>query len=136
MSDYQTHPTPADNATRRSGSVLGIVVFLVGIVLLGYVFATARALFDAPPPPIPTTAAAPAATTTPAPATTAGTASASAPTAADSNAAPSAALVIGQSLTQFVQKLFVLLLMCIAGSLIASKGIDLFVKTLPHATNQ
>jgi hypothetical protein len=115
----------SDHRARISGTVLGIVVFLIGVALLGYVFATARTLFDAPSV-IPAAAFAVA---SPAPA---GATVAAAP------AAPAATALIGQSLTSFLQKLLVLLLMCIAGSVIASQGINLFFKTLaaprlPHS---
>jgi hypothetical protein len=107
-------------AARTSGAIIGIIVFLVGIALLGYVFMTARALFDAPLATLPTA--------TPTPAPTPGPAGA----AAASTVSP-LALALGQSLTQFAQKLLVLLLMCIAGSVIASRGVDFFFKSLAAA---
>lgn len=119
MASSLNNPHPG-NAARTSGAILGILVFLVGIALLGYVFMTARDLFDAPPPALP-----PATAPTPAPA---GAASAATP------AAQSAALVLGQSLTQFAQRLLVLLVMCVAGSVISSKGIELFFKALAAAS--
>jgi hypothetical protein len=95
-----------DNIAAR---VLGILVFLAGVALLGYVFATANTLFHLPPPhvPEPTSAATSA--------------------AAGSGAAPAAAAIaIGQSLSDYIKQLLALLLMCIAGSLVASKGIHLY----------
>jgi hypothetical protein len=91
-----------------------------------YVFTTARALFDAPPPALP---ALPAPTPAPSPGVT-GATGANAGAGQAASAATSAALVLGQSLTQFIQKLFVLLVMCVAGSAIASLGIRLFFNSL------
>ena len=114
-----TVPTrnPRHTLARTGGVLLGIIVFLLGIGLIGDVFVTAHTMFLAPPPVIPTTVAA----------TPAATANA---TDAAASAAPAATAVIGATLIQFLQKLLVLFLMCIAGSLIASKGIDLFFKSL------
>ena len=115
-------PAPSPNLhgrkTRLSGAILGILVFLVGIALIGSVFVMARALFDAAPPVIP-----PSAFATPLPA-------ASGATLAATPTGPPATVIIGQSLAQFLQKLLVLLVMCIAGSAVASKGVDLFFKSL------
>lgn len=109
-------PAPTRNttedATRISGAVLGILVFLGGIALLGYVFMTAQHLFTEAPPPVP---APPAAGATP-----------------DPNAA-AATTAIGQSLMDFGKRLLLLLLMCIAGSVIASRGIELFFKACAAA---
>ncbi len=92
-------------------------MFLIGIALLGYVFYTARVLFDTPPPTIPIPP--------PAPLTESG-----AVASTTTSAAPAATAVVGQALIGFFQRLFVLLLMCIAGSVIASRGIELFFKAL------
>ncbi len=100
-------------AAARWGVALGILVFLVGVALVGYVFAEANRLFHTPPPSVP--AALPAPTPS----------GAGADAAASSNAASGAALEIGRSLTQFLQQLLVLLVMCVAGSVIASKGVQL-----------
>jgi hypothetical protein len=107
----RTHPP--DQTTRISGAVVGIIVFLAGIALIGSVFLLARALFDSPPPVIPASAfAAPVAS----------------PSGSSALVAPSATAAISENLVHFVEKLVILLVMCIVGSLIASKGIDLFFK--------
>lgn len=98
------HRPSADNVAAR---LLGIAVFLGGVALLVYVFKSADLLFHQAPPTVPPAAALQA-------------------SAGSSAAAPSAALQIGQSLTDYLKKLLTLLLMCVAGSLIASKGIQLF----------
>jgi hypothetical protein len=112
MNRSGTTRNTAEDATRISGAVLGILVFLGGIALLGYVFMTAQHLFTEAPPPVPTPPA-----------------TGSAP---DPNA-PSATTAIGQSLMDFGKRLLLLLLMCIAGSVIASRGIELFFKACAAA---
>jgi hypothetical protein len=107
----------SDHPLRLYGAALGILVFLAGIALLGYVFLTAHALFETPPPPLPA----------PPPPSTPGT-------AADATNTASAATAISQSLVDFVKRLLLLLLMCIAGSVIASRGIELFFKACAAAT--
>lgn len=97
-----------------AGLVCGILVFLLGVALLGYVFLTARTLFEAPAPPIPASppAGSPEAATAPPP-----------------------TLVLGQSLAHFLQQLLILFLMCVAGSLVAGQGVNMFFKALaavPH----
>ena len=105
-------PRPHRSSARTTGIILGILVFLTGVALLGYVFVTARTLFDAPLVALPNTAAPASATPS------------------DTQAVSPLALALGQSLTQFAQRLLVLLLMCIAGSVVASKGIDMFFKAV------
>ena len=115
-----------DHSTRLSGAIIGILVFLAGIALVGYVFMKAHTLFDAPPQTIPATAfATPAPTPTP---SAAGTALVTATTA--SPAVNPAVIAIGQNLSQFIEQLLLLLLMCIVGSVVASLGINLFFKAL------
>lgn len=87
--------------------VIGLIVFCVGILLIGYVFSSANGLLSAPPPtlPKPTSIASPTA-----------------------GAATTAALELGRSLTDTVQKLLVLLAMCIVGAILASLGISLYFR--------
>lgn len=87
-----------------SGRVTGLLVFLAGIGLLVFVFSLAHALFNTPTPPLP----------------------APAPVVPGSQPAPSAAIEIGRDFSVFTQRVLLLFLMCIAGSLIASKGIQLY----------
>lgn len=93
-----------DNVTAR---ILGILVFLAGVALIVYVFWSANLLFHQPPPSVSPTAAT---------------------TAASGNAAvaPSEAMDIGRSLADYLKRLLTLLIMCIAGSVIASRGVHLF----------
>lgn len=98
----QHHSPPAPTAAR----LLGLLVFVAGVGLLFFVFLAAKSLFDAPPPAIPT----------PSPAAATGT----------NSAAPSAVAEIGVAFSQLLRRILLLLLMCIAGSVIASKGIQLF----------
>ncbi|MES2462648.1 MAG: hypothetical protein V4671_18855 [Armatimonadota bacterium] len=93
-----------DNVTAR---ILGILVFLAGVALIAYVFWSANSLFHQPPPTVPVAATAKAAS-------------------ASASAAPSAALEIGRSLADYLKQLLTLLVMCIAGSLIASKGVQMY----------
>lgn len=120
--------TPSNDTTARvSGAVLGIIIFLIGVALIGYVFMAANRLFNEPPPQIST-----ASVSTPAQAAETGAATAAAAAAAGGDAgaavaAPSPAVMqMGATLTQFVKQVLVLIVMCIAGSVIASKGIQLF----------
>ena len=116
-----------DHSTRLSGAIVGILVFLAGIALVGYVFAKAHTLFDAPPPSIPASAfATPAPTPMPSAATTA-LATAATPATATVNPA---VIAIGQNLSQFIKQFLLLLLMCVVGAVVASLGINLFFKSL------
>lgn len=116
---------PQGDGVRVGGAVLGILIFLAGVALVGYVFVTARVLFDAPAPPLPALPAPPS--------PTAGAAAQTAANGAVSTAATGAALAIGQSFTQYLQRLLALLLMCIAGSVIGSLGIGLFSRAFTAA---
>ena len=108
-----TRNNTAEEPIRIGGAVLGILVFLGGIALLVLVFTTARTLFGEAPPPPPVT-----------PPVTGAAASAD---------TPSAIPALGQSLMDFAKRLLLLLLMCIAGSVIASRGIELFFKACAAA---
>jgi hypothetical protein len=106
------HPSPpADNVTAR---ILGILVFLGGVALIAYVFWSANTLFHQPPPSVPTAAASKAATS--------------------SAVAPSAAVEIGRSMVDYLKQLLTLLVMSIAGSLIASKGAQMYFSAGRAAT--
>lgn len=87
--------------------VFGLLIFLVGVALVGYVFLAANGILREPPPAVPTPTPAPSGS--PAPAAT--------------GAAVSA---IGASFADLVRRLLVLLVMCLAGSVVASLGIKLF----------
>ena len=113
-------------ATRYAAGGLGLIVFLLGVALLIYVFNAANSLLSAPAPTVPAVTPSPGAS----------------PGAAGS-AAPSAAVDIGMSLADHVRRLLVLLVMCFAGSAIASLGIRLFFSArnaaaglVPHAAPQ
>ena len=97
------HDTPA--------RITGLLVFLAGVGLLVFVFLTANTLFNAPAPPAP--APAPVAT------------------GEQGGNAASAGVEIGRSFSQLLQKILLLLLMCVAGSVIASKGIQLYFAARP-----
>lgn len=114
---------PQGDGVRVGGAVLGILVFLAGVALVGYVFTSARVLFDEPPPTLPL----------PTPPATTGTGAGQAANTAASTAATGAALALGQSFTQFLQRLLALLLMCVAGSAIGALGIHLFGRAFTSA---
>ena len=120
-----TASSPPAAAARKGGAVLGLVVFFIGIALVGYVFYMGRVLFDTPPPTIPSPPPAPLVDSNAA----AGAATAAATTAANANT-PSVASAVGPPLIQFLQRLLVLFVMCVAGSVVASRGIELFFKAL------
>ena len=100
----QHHRPTADDITAR---ILGILVFLAGVALIVYVFWSADLLFHQAPPSVPVTAAAKAAS-------------------GNASAAPSAAIEIGRSMVDYLKRLLTLLIMCIAGSVIASRGVHLY----------
>ncbi len=106
MSANNTPPAENHLATR----LLAFIVIAVGIGLIVYVFLTTKALFEAPVPPLPS----PAPTPKPLPGAT----------PAPDNTPGIVALQAGYGLANFlVRKLLTLLVMCIAGSLIAALGI-------------
>ncbi|MEI6430848.1 MAG: hypothetical protein WCP07_01580 [bacterium] len=116
------------------GAFLGLVVFILGVALVADVFYQAYGIFNSAPQPVPmpTPVATPKAGTTP---TTAATASVTASVTASATA--SATSAITASLIDFVKKIALLLLMCIAGAIIASQGSSLFFRSLaatPHPT--
>lgn len=94
-------PTPHRETAPR---LIGIVVFAVGLAALAYVFLSANALYHEPPTPLPT----PRPSGSPAP---------------DMS---QAATAIGQGLADYAKRLLALLLMCVAGSLVASLGLRWF----------
>lgn len=108
-----------DTTARVSGAVLGIIIFLIGVALIGYVFVAANRLFNEPPPQLSTAAV-------PSPAVAAREAVDAAEKGAPASAPSDAVMQMGSTLTQFVKQVLVLIVMCIAGSVIASKGIQLF----------
>lgn len=88
--------------------IAGLLVFLFGVALLVFVFIAANSLFNAPAPVVPPPPP-PGATAT----------------------GPSAAAEIGKSFSQLFRQILLLLLMCVAGSVIASKGIQLYFAARP-----
>jgi hypothetical protein len=98
-----SEPTTVPTSSRLTGTLLGALVVLVGVGLLIYVFTSANQLFHESAPPL----------TLPTPA----------PKATPDSQAGTAALAIGQSLADYVKRLLALLMMCVAGSLIASVGV-------------
>ncbi len=91
---------PQTHRSDLSARVLAFAVFLLGIGLLCLVFGQAWALFHAPVPQLPLPVA--------------------------PGAAPPPAANIGLALADFARKLLLLVLMTVAGSLVASKGIQLY----------
>lgn len=85
--------------------VLAFLVFLLGIGLLCLVFGQAWALFHAPVPQLPLPAA--------------------------PGADPPPAANIGLALADFARKLLLLIVMTVAGSLVAGKGIQLYFSAHP-----
>lgn len=88
--------------------MLGLLVFLAGVGVLVWVFLAANRLFNTPAPPLPVAAPANAA-----------------------NPGPSPFVAIGASFGELVQRLLVLLLMSVAGSVVASKGVQLYFAARP-----
>ena len=106
MPANNTPPTENRLVTR----LLAFVVIAIGIGLVVYVFVTAKALFEAPTPPLPS----PAPTPKPLPGAM----------PAPDNTPGIIAIQAGYGLANFmVRKLLSLLVMCVAGSLIAALGI-------------
>ncbi len=90
--------TPAKNIAPRLSAYVGFVLFLVGMAMIAVVFGYANTLLSAPPPPVPTVGTGP-------------------------NAATVAGLTLGTSVVALLQKLLVLLVMCVVGSVFASQGV-------------
>ena len=103
MSD---RPVVADRLSR----FLGMLVFLLGIGLIVYVFQQANVLFNAPQMPVAPTPSGPSAGTVAAPA---------------GEALGKTAAAIGADLATFVRRLLTLLVMALAGGLVASQGVRL-----------
>src|SRR5687767_14921357 len=97
-----------DTTARVSGAVLGIIIFLIGVALVGYVFVAANRLFTEPPPQLSTVAVPP-------PTEVAQTAANDVAAGATTNATYPAVTKVGETLTQFVKQVLVLIGMCIAG---------------------
>ena len=96
--------------SRLATRLLALVVILIGLALVGYVFLEAKRLFEAPTVPLPV----PLATPKPLPGAT----------PAPDNALGIGALQAGWQLADFMgRRLLSLLVMCIAGSIIAALGI-------------
>jgi len=102
------HDTPA--------RIVGLLVFFAGVGLLVWVFVAANDLFHTPPPPVPAPPVSPA------------TAAAG---GAAANTGPSPFVAIGASFGVLVRQILLLLLMSVAGSVIASKGIQLYFAARP-----
>ncbi len=88
--------------------IVGLLVFLAGVGVLVWVFVMANRLFNAPAPPLP-----------------------AAPPANAANPGPSPFLAIGASFSDLLRRLLLLLLMSVAGSVIASKGVQLYFAARP-----
>ncbi len=96
--------SPAKPQADHSGRVLALLVFLVGVGMLVFVFVTALHLFQSPVlglEPLQTPGAPP-------------------PPAAN----------IGTALADFVRRLLLLMVMTLAGSILASKGAHLYFGTI------
>jgi len=88
--------------------IVGLLVFLVGVGVLVWVFVMANRLFNLPAPPLP-----------------------AAPPPNAANPGPSPFIAIGASFGDLLRRLLLLLLMSVAGSVIASKGIQLYFAARP-----
>ena len=96
--------SPAKSQADAPGRLLALLVFLAGVAMLVFVFVTALHLFQSPVP---------------------GLAPLQAP-----GAPPPPAVNIGTALADFVRRLLLLLVMTMAGSILASKGAHLYFGTL------
>jgi len=96
--------SPAKSQADASGRLLALLVFLAGVGMLVFVFSTALHLFQSPVP---------------------GLAPLQAP-----GAPPPPAANIGTALADFVRRLLLLLVMTMAGSILASMGAHLYFATL------
>lgn len=99
--------------------VVGVVIFLLGVGLVVYVFLAANGIFREPSPVVPTPAPAPSGS----------------PGATSTSATGAAVSAIGTSLADLVRRLLVLLVMCLAGSAVATLGINLFFSARSAAAN-
>lgn len=96
--------SPAKPQADAPGRLLALLVFLAGVAMLIFVFVTALHLFQSPVPGL-------------APLQVPGT-------------PPPPAVNIGTALADFVRRLLLLLVMTMAGSILASKGAHLYFGTL------
>lgn len=94
-----SNPPPVNNATRAS-AYFGFLLFLGGAAMIAFVFSYANGLLSAPPPAVPKIGP-------------------------GEQAATQAGLQLGNSLVYLLQQLLILLVMCVAGSVLASKGIQM-----------
>jgi hypothetical protein len=93
------NPPPTNKAPRASAYV-GFLLFLGGAAMIAFVFSYANGLLSAPAPPVPQI----------------GT---------GENAVSAAGLELGSSVVNLLQKLLILLVMCVAGSVLASQGVKI-----------
>jgi len=96
--------SPAKPQADTPGRLLALLVFLAGVGMLVFVFVTALHLFQSPVPGL-------------APLQTLG-------------APPPPAANIGTALVDFIRRLLLLLVMTLAGSILASKGAHLYFGTV------
>ncbi len=99
---------PAKSQADFPGRILALLVFLVGVGMLVFVFVTALHLFQSPVPGLE-------------PLQKAG-------------AAPPPAANIGTALADFARRLLLLMVMTLAGSILASKGAHLYFGTVHPAS--
>ena len=116
MSATLPSSTPSPKPENRLATRLfAFVVIVAGLALVGYVFLTAKQLFEAPSQPLPT----PPPTPKPLPGAT---------PAPDNNVAGAGALQAGWLFVGYIKRLLALLMMCIAGSIVAALGVRLWGK--------
>lgn len=96
--------SPANPQADLPGRLLALLVFLVGVGMLVFVFVTALHLFQSPVPGL--------------------------EPLQKVGAAPPPAANIGTALADFVRRLLLLMVMTLAGSLLASKGAHLYFGTV------
>lgn len=113
MSTPNTGIPPRTDAGHRVAAWIGILIFLVGVGLIGYVFFTASALYHTPP-------AKPISLPTPTPVRGA--------SPLPDNPIPRVTGSVIQDLGAFVRQLLTLLVMCLAGSAVAALGVRLLRK--------
>ena len=95
--------SPAKPQADASGRLLALLVFLVGVGMLVFVFVTALHLFQSPVPGLETLQKA--------------------------GVPPPPAVNIGTALADFIRRLLLLMVMTLAGSILASKGAHLYFGT-------